>query len=268
MTISFWPADPRTIDTHVHVDSVDYRPVEEFTAFWGSRRAVLSEHFTSPSSDYITRLIDARPNRYRGLLLLHPGAAEDPGLRRVLAQPDRLGARVRLRTDDDVVAAAPAIDAIARRGGFVSLHCTWTVMSGTELPTLLDRHPALDVRIEHFGSWPYDEHPHFDGMARDVFRRPSVYTMISSQYAFTTEPHPYPAATRITKEYLEEVGPERVMWSTDWNRNDLDPARGDDYLHEAAEFLEQVVGADHAPQVLFRSAERFFRFPLTGELTP
>lgn len=268
MTAGLWPIDVRAIDTHVHVDAVDYRPIEEFIAFWGPRRAVLSEHFASQSSDYITRQADARPDLYRGLLLLRPEATDNVNLERVLAAPDRLGARVRLRTDSDLDAVAPAIDAIANQRGFVSLHCTWQVVRGSALLALVDRHPELDIRIEHFGSWPYDEHPHFDRVAEEIFSRPSVYTMISSQYAFTAEPHPYPAAARVVREYVEAVGAKRAMWSTDWNRNDLDPARNDGYLHEAAAFLERVVDVDDAPQVLFRTAERFFRFEPAGDATP
>jgi predicted TIM-barrel fold metal-dependent hydrolase len=268
MTADLWPLDARAIDTHVHVDAVDYRPIEDFTSFWAPRRAVLSEHFASPSSDYTASLVAARPDLYRGLLLLRAETADDPGLEQVLAAPDRFGLRVRLRADSDLNAAMPAIDAVAQRRGFISLHCTWTIMRGSALPALLDRYPDLDVRIEHFGSWPYDEHRHFDRVGNDLFSRPSVYTMISSQYAFTAEPYPYPAAARVIREYLDAVGTTRTMWSTDWNRNDLDPARGDDYLHESADFLARVIDEGDAPQVLFRTAERFFRFESAEGMVP
>lgn len=268
MTVDIWPLDTRTIDTHVHVDAVDYRPIEEFTAFWGSRRAVLSEHFASASSDYIAALVDAHPELYRGLLLLRSGDRDDPALQRVLSAPDRHGARVRLRTDPDVRGVAPALKAIAERDGFVSLHCTWTIMQGAALPRLLDELPDLDVRIEHFGSWPYDEQRDLAPAARDVLARPAVFTMISSQYAFTAEPFPYPSAATVTGEYLRVIGAERVMWSADWNRNDLDPTHSADYLQEAARFLAQVVDPADIPQVQFRTAERFFRFPPAGDTAP
>ena len=256
----------RAVETHVHVDLTAYRPVEEFLSVWGERRAVLSEHLASADSEYIVRLVRDAPERFRGLLLLERDLPDSTRVDVILREPHLFGARIPVHSMSDVAALDALLSGLDRRMGFASLHCTWSVASSASLLEVVHKHSGVDIRIEHFGSWAYDKSPRFAGPARNLLSAPNVYTMVSGQYAFTSEKFPYPRASAVMRQYVHEVGASRLMWSTDWNRNDLDSGRSENYVEESFDLLGDLFSESETRDVLWRTAERFFRFvPAKGE---
>jgi L-fuconolactonase len=91
-----------------------------------------------------------------------------------------------------------------------------------DLVPLLDRHPDLDVVIDHMA------HAHVPGAGSasagsatidrllDLARYPRVYVKISHTWSVSSEPYPWKDTHAAVDQTYQAFGPRRIMWGTDW----------------------------------------------------
>lgn len=84
---------------------------------------------------------------------------------------------------------------------------------------ILDRHPQLNVAIGHFGmvnrgGWP-------DQL--ELCRYPNVFIETGGiVWLYRDEGYPFPSALDAILHAAEAVGPEKIMWGSDWPRTMVD----------------------------------------------
>ena len=84
-----------------------------------------------------------------------------------------------------------------------------------DLVPLLDRHPDLDVVIDHMS----DVHPD-DAEGRrllmDLARYERVYVKISHTWSTSGQGYPWSDTHGLVEEVYQTFGARRIMWGTDW----------------------------------------------------
>ena len=86
--------------------------------------------------------------------------------------------------------------------------------------------PGVRFRFEHLG-WlklasepaPYDRFRRFLRLAA----YPNTFAMLSGFYLNSTGPYPYEASAKVVDLAYRAFGADRLMWSGDWNRPNLQP---------------------------------------------
>lgn len=85
----------------------------------------------------------------------------------------------------------------------------------TDLIPLLERHPDLDVVIDHMA----DVHPD-DAEGRKLLTGlaafPRVYVKISHTWSISSESYPWADTHGLVQDVYQAFGARRIMWGTDW----------------------------------------------------
>jgi predicted TIM-barrel fold metal-dependent hydrolase len=84
-----------------------------------------------------------------------------------------------------------------------------------DLAVLLERHPDLNVVIDHMSDCPLDS-PADTQRLLDMVRYPRVYVKISHTWHISRESYPWRDAHDLVKRVYETFGGRRLMWATDW----------------------------------------------------
>ncbi|WP_116948926.1 amidohydrolase family protein [Jiangella endophytica] len=244
------------VDAHVHAGPPKYAPIERYRATMaasGIGGAVLVQHLGNSDNRYLLDAVRADPARFAGVALVDraddaeaPLAAGFAGLRVAPGGlPDGSGAAV-----FDVLAAAGAVASVT--GPFADV-----VSDG--FASVVAARPRLHVRLEHLGWFRYqpgspDIHA-FDRLLA-LAELPNVSVMWSGFFANAGTPYPYPDARPYLDRCLAAFGPERTMWSGDWNRAGLAAGEYD----AAVELASSSWGLDgaQAADVLGGTAARVF----------
>ncbi len=90
--------------------------------------------------------------------------------------------------------------------------------STTRLPDvapLIERHPGLDVVIDHMADCPPDRPEELKKLLA-LARFPRVFVKISHTWSISKQPYPYPDSQEQVKKLYDVFGPRRLMWGTDW----------------------------------------------------
>ena len=84
-----------------------------------------------------------------------------------------------------------------------------------DLVPLLERHPDLDVVIDHMADARPDD---AEGrrLLTDLARYPRVYVKISHTWSISGQGFPWTDTHGLAEEVYQAFGAKRIMWGTDW----------------------------------------------------
>ncbi len=228
----------RVIDPHVHVWKSDtvfpwapettQPPKEDATpemllqmmqAHGVERTVLVQVIYYRWDNRYTAQALDLYPQQFAGVCRVNP-------LDR--AAPDHLSywteergfQGVRLSPATDAAGdwfQGPLMDPIFARAA--QLHVPMLILTGpTRLPDLaaiLERHPDLDVVIDHMADCPPDR-PDLVALLLDMARYPRVYVKISHTWSLSREPYPWRDTHDLVQRVYQAFGAQRIMWGTDW----------------------------------------------------
>jgi predicted TIM-barrel fold metal-dependent hydrolase len=168
---------------------------------------------------YVARVIQRYPDKFMAVGRVNP---EDP------AAPDHLSHwteehglhGVRLSPSTDASGdwfAGPLMDPLFGRAEQLDVPLLLLTRPPrlAQLPPLLERHPDLDVVIDHMANvLPEDE----EGRQALIFlaRFPRVYVKISHTWAISQQEYPWADTHGLVEEVYRAFGARRIMWGTDW----------------------------------------------------
>lgn len=204
--------------------------------------------FLATDNTYLLTQLKQHPETLRGVAVVSPlvslGQLEDlhglgvRGIRLNLAGQSH---------DMAPWAAAKALwDAVLRLGWHVELHT-----DGGALPKVLTALPqALTVVIDHFGK--PEKASQRDDTVLAVQRRstggalPHIYIKLSAAYRLKAELNP----KDLTALWLGELGPQALLWGSDWPCTNFEAKADYPALHGALEdWLEHDAGAVEAARL-------------------
>ena len=84
-----------------------------------------------------------------------------------------------------------------------------------DLAALLERHPDLDVVVDHMGGCHPDQ-PEEIRLLLDLARYPRVFVKISHTWSISQEEYPWRDSHDLVKQVYQAFGGPRIMWGTDW----------------------------------------------------
>jgi predicted TIM-barrel fold metal-dependent hydrolase len=84
-----------------------------------------------------------------------------------------------------------------------------------DVQTLVERFPGLTVVIDHMADCPV-EHPEELEMLVALARYPQVFVKISHTWSLSNQSYPWLDAQRLVRRLYDTMGPQRLMWATDW----------------------------------------------------
>ena len=215
------PAYPWAAET-THPPAFDATPemLLDLMAANGVERTVLVQPIQYRwDNRYVADALRRYPDKFMGVCRVNP---EDP------AAPDHLshwvedeGFRgVRLSPAVDASGdwfTGPLMDPLFARAealGVPMLILTRPPRLG-DLASLLERHPDLDVSIDHMA----DAHPgDQEGVQAllDLARYPRVYVKVSHTWSISAEEYPWRDTWGLVRRVYEAFGARRIMFSTDW----------------------------------------------------
>jgi L-fuconolactonase len=168
---------------------------------------------------YTAQTLDLYPGKFRGVCRVNP---LDP------AAPDHLsywtqergfhGVRLSPATDSaGDWFKGPLMDPIFGRAAH--LQVPMLILTGpTRLPDLaaiLERHPDLDVVIDHMADCPPDR-PDLVALLLGMARYPHVHVKISHTWSLSRETYPWRDTHDLVQRVYQSFGAQRIMWGTDW----------------------------------------------------
>ncbi len=80
---------------------------------------------------------------------------------------------------------------------------------------LMDRFPALTIVIDHMADCPVDQPQLLDQLIA-LRRHPKLFVKVSHTWSLSKQPYPWLDAQEHVKRLHASLGPERLMWATDW----------------------------------------------------
>jgi L-fuconolactonase len=224
------------IDSHTHIwESPEPAPAplpyhsatrETLTAEMataGAARAVLIQpSIYGRDHTYLQHAVADDPDRFAAVVLLDPN---DPD---IATELDRLRAElpvrgIRLRVKD--AATVEAIDSGQLDSLFARLSRDGLVQTFLTYPRALDaiarlgqRHPALRIVVDHFGSPDQGRlaDPDYLQSLERLARTPNVLVKLSGFYALSSEPYPHRDFAPLTARAVDLFGPGRLMWGSDF----------------------------------------------------
>jgi L-fuconolactonase len=111
----------------------------------------------------------------------------------------------------------PLMDPIFARAA--QLRVPMLILTGpTRLPDLaaiLERHPDLDVVIDHMADCPPDR-ADLVALLLGMARYPRVHVKISHTWSLSHEAYPWRDTHDLVQSVYQAFGAQRIMWGTDW----------------------------------------------------
>jgi len=126
-----------------------------------------------------------------------------------------------------------------------------------DLAALAERHPTLDIVIDHMADCPPDR-PDLVALLLQMARFPSVYVKISHTWSLSREPYPWRDTHDLVQRVYQAFGGKRIMWGTDWPMclQKTTYARTLSVVRDEMPFIS----AEDMPWVLGQSALRLWPF--------
>ena len=84
-----------------------------------------------------------------------------------------------------------------------------------DLAVLLDKHPDLDIVIDHIADCLPDR-PDEIKLLLKMARYPKVFVKISHTWNISQESYPWRDTHDLVKQVYQAFGGKRIMWATDW----------------------------------------------------
>jgi L-fuconolactonase len=228
----------KIIDPHVHVwkndpafpfaPEVTHPPAEDATAEMllelmaqhGVEKTVLVQViYYRWDNRYTAHVLKQYPDKFMGVCRVNP---EDP------AAPDHLSRLVEVDGFHGVRLSpgtgpegdwftGPLMDPIFRRASDLGVPMLILTRPSRlpDLATLLERHPDLDVCIDHMADCQPDDEAAVQKLL-DLARFPRVYVKISHTWAISGQEYPWRDTWGLVERVYKAFGGPRIMWGTDW----------------------------------------------------
>ncbi len=233
------PKMPEIIDPHVHVWKNDPRypwpaelkeppaqdalpgPLLELMDANGvSKTVVVHVIYYRWDCRYAADVVKAHPGRFMGVCRVDPMSP---------TAPDDLSAWVRNSgfhgvrlspvegADGDWINHRPQMDRIWKRTAALQVPmCILCPVSRLDdVGKVIERHPNVDVCIDHMAECPIDQPPALKKLLA-LARYPRVYVKISHLWRLSQEKYPYFDTHDQVKQLYDAFGPQRLMWGSDW----------------------------------------------------
>jgi L-fuconolactonase len=84
-----------------------------------------------------------------------------------------------------------------------------------DVALLLEKTPNLTVVIDHMADCPLDQPEELEKLIA-LKRYPNVFVKISHTWSISKQSYPWLDAQQYVKRLHQAVGPQRLMWATDW----------------------------------------------------
>jgi predicted TIM-barrel fold metal-dependent hydrolase len=225
------------IDPHVHVWKNDPRypwaketlnpPARDATPEMllslmkanGVEKTVLVQviHYRWDNS-YVSDVLKQYPEYFRGIARVNPEDPDAPDHVSKLAAEGFVGGRISPAADaaGDWI-RGPLMDPLWKRcqDEKVSLSVLAPATRIPDVTALIDRHPELDVIIDHMADCPPDRQDLLKPLLA-LKRYPHVFVKVSHTWSLSRQPYPYPDSQALVQRVYEAFGPQRLMWGTDW----------------------------------------------------
>jgi L-fuconolactonase len=256
------------VESHVHVSLSKFPRFEEYLLAMsraGISAAILSQNIGNFDNDYLIQCAKQEPKKFRAIIMLD---FQDPNIeleiKSLSMNPEVIGVRLWAKSSGPLEDPLRIWRAIYESGLIASVRGPIADINGRFFHSVVNEFPHLRIRLEHLGSFRFsmDSKEEFEKMM-DLARFPNIYLMWAGFLANSDFDYPFEDAYPFLLRCFENFGPERIMWSGDWNRPTVQGRVGAykesiDFMYEKLSFLrmrncdvESIMGA---------TARDFFRF--------
>jgi predicted TIM-barrel fold metal-dependent hydrolase len=127
-----------------------------------------------------------------------------------------------------------------------------------DLVPLLDRHPNLDLVIDHMADVHVDD---AEGrkLLTDLARYERVYVKISHTWSISGSGYPWADTHGLVEEVYQSFGGRRIMWGTDWPVC-LSKAEYGETLSVVQDHMSRFIAAEDMEWVLGKTALQLWSF--------
>jgi L-fuconolactonase len=80
---------------------------------------------------------------------------------------------------------------------------------------LIDKYPDLTVVIDHVADCPVDQPAELDKLIA-LKRYPKTFVKVSHAWSLSKQAYPWLDVQEMIRRLHHELGPQRLMWATDW----------------------------------------------------
>jgi predicted TIM-barrel fold metal-dependent hydrolase len=184
-------------------------------------QAVLVQYVGNSDNSYLSRCVQAHPTRFAAVGMVDLDSADAPRCVDDLAATGTIsGVRLWAATRSPGRDPLAVWRAIEHNGLVATVRGPFDQVIDPGFAAIIDKLPALRVRLEHLGFFRYGRDAGFERFL-SLAQRPNVYTTWSGYYEYSDDPYPHRDALPYLERSLEAFGASRIMWSGDWNRSDL-----------------------------------------------
>ncbi|MFP6644485.1 MAG: amidohydrolase family protein [Candidatus Latescibacterota bacterium] len=235
----------------------------ELMSTHGVERTVLVQviHYRWDNS-YVVDCIQRYPDKFMGVGRVNP---EDPAAADHVSKWTELGIHgVRLSPAvgeaGDWFANAAKMDPIFARAESLGVPILLLTRPPRlrDLVPLLERHPELDLVIDHMADCAPDDE---EGrrLLIDLARYPRVTVKISHTWSISGEAYPWSDTHGLVQEVYQAFGGQRIMWGTDWPVS-LGKAEYGQTLSVVRDEFSRFIGAEDMEWVLGKTALTLWSF--------
>ncbi len=231
------PAPYRIVDPHVHVwkrspeypwatdirkpperDATAEMLLEQMKANGVERTVIIQVIHYKWDNRYLADVLKRHSRWFRGVARVNP---EDPASPDTLSQLTAQGFRgVRLSPAAGEAGEwikGPLMAPLWKR--CEELKVPMTVLAPAvripDVTKLIEKFPGLTVVIDHMADCPLDR-PDLLAPLLALRRYPHVFVKISHTWSLSKQPWPYRDTWAQVKNLYDALGPQRLMWGTDW----------------------------------------------------
>jgi predicted TIM-barrel fold metal-dependent hydrolase len=228
----------RIIDPHVHVwkndpkypwakettnpptaDALPEKLWELMKANGVAKTMIIQVIYYRWDNRYMFDVIRKYPKTFRGVTRVNPESPSAPdNLSRQSKQPGFAGVRLSPGAGPEGNwISGPLMPPLWKRAQ--DLKTVMTILTSTsrlpEVGTLIERHPGLNVVIDHMADCPIDQPEELQKLL-NLARFPRVYVKISHTWRLSKQTYPYADTHDMVHRLYDRFGPKRLMWGTDW----------------------------------------------------
>ncbi len=265
--VHLWKSDPRypwakETTNPPNQDALPEKLLELMKANGVAKTLLIHVIYYRWDNSYMLDVLKQHPRIFRGICRVNPESPAAPDdLSRLSRTPGFAG--VRLSPADGPEGdwiRGPLMPPLWKRAQ--DLKTVMTVLTSTrrlpDVGKLIERHPDLDVMIDHMADCPIDQPEELQKLLA-LARYPRVFVKISHMWRLSKQPYPYTDTHDMVHRLYDVFGPRRLMWGTDWPM--LEPfcsyAQALSLVRDELKFLS----FEDKRWVLGRTAERIWPFP-------
>jgi predicted TIM-barrel fold metal-dependent hydrolase len=212
-------------------------------------------------NSYLASVLKKYPGTFQGVARVNP---EDPAAPDHLSSLTDQGFRgVRLSPSGNATGdwfRGPLMPPLWKRA--YDLKVPMTVLAPiTRMPEvglLLERTPDLTVVIDHMADCPVDQPAELEKLIA-LKRYPNLYVKVSHAWSLSKQAYPWKDAQQHIKRLYDSLGPQRLMWATDWpiiENSKATYAQALTLVRDDMEFLN----ADDKSWILSKTIEKVWPF--------